>query len=111
MISPEGQVSTLIGGTKGYSVEGTILFKGITGMDIDSKGNVFVADSENNSIRMISPDRAVFRIAGGPKSGMADGDGDKDALFSLPFGVAVDSQDNLYVADGNNHVIRKITFE
>src|ERR1051325_656413 len=79
------------------------------GITIDSGGNVFVADSENFTIRKISPAGDVTTFAGQAGSqGSSDGFGSA-ARFSFPAGLAVDLSDNIYVADFGNHTIRKIT--
>jgi sugar lactone lactonase YvrE len=73
----------------------------------DSHGNVFVAD--NNMIREISSAGSVSTVAGSPTAhGSADGT-KTAARFSTPYGLAVDANDNLYVADTLNSTIRKIT--
>ena len=74
---------------------------------VDSKGNIFVADSGNHSIRKISGDK-VYTFAGSGKSGYRDETGVK-AQFNTPCGIAIDKDDNVYVADSLNNVIRKIT--
>lgn len=73
----------------------------------NSKGELFVADSENNSIRKIANGK-VTTLSGTGTAGYSDGDRTK-GQFNLPSGLAVDAQDNLYIADTLNHVIRKIT--
>jgi len=76
---------------------------------VDAAGNVFVADMSNDTIRKIRPDGTVFTFAGQAGTiGSIDGFGN-DAQFNNPFAVAVDSADNVYVADSANDVIRKIT--
>lgn len=74
---------------------------------VDSKGNIFVSDSGNNVIRKISNNQ-VYTFAGTGEAGYSNGQG-KVAKFSLPSGMAIDKEDNLYVADSLNNVIRKIT--
>ena len=78
-------------------------------MRVDSAGNVYVADTGNNTIRKITPAGVVTTLAGGAgHSGSADGAGSA-ARFNEPFGVAVTSNGNVYVADTFNHTIRRIT--
>ncbi|HXS68834.1 MAG TPA: SMP-30/gluconolactonase/LRE family protein, partial [Candidatus Polarisedimenticolia bacterium] len=77
------------------------------GMAVDGAGNVYVADSGNNTIRKIDPNGSVTTIGGAAgETGSLDGSG-SDALFNSPEGIAVDSQGNVYVADAGNHSIRK----
>lgn len=77
------------------------------GVVVDSAGNLFVADSENHTIRKITPSGAVSTFAGSPGvTGTANG---SDARFNSPRGLAIDGNDNLFVADTVNSAIRKIT--
>ena len=75
---------------------------------MDGAGNVYVADTDNRTIRKITPAGAVSTLAGqaGSPADSADGTGSK-ARFSNPFGIAVDNSGNIYVVDANNHTIRK----
>ena len=78
-------------------------------MGIDSSGNIYVADTDNQTIREITPAGVVITLAGNPDtSGTQNGVGG-GALFSGPSGVAVDTAGNVYVADVYNCAIRKIT--
>ncbi len=84
------------------------LFSGPTGVAVDSAGNIFVTDSSNNTIRMITPAGVATTIAGvagsrGSANGLINA-----ARFNQPTGIAVDTSDNLYVADTGNHIIRKL---
>ena len=75
-------------------------------MDVDTAGNVFVADTYNHTIRKITPAGVVTTIAGLAGSfGIADGSGGA-ARFNLPFDVAVDGSGKIYVADEENNTIR-----
>jgi len=74
---------------------------------IDGSGNVYVSDTQNHSIRKISPSGTVTTLAGSGKPEFADGQG-KEASFNQPHGIAVDEIGTVYVADTNNHRIRKI---
>jgi sugar lactone lactonase YvrE len=76
---------------------------------VDSAGNVYVADEMNEAIRKITPAGVVTTLAGAAgQTGNSDGTGSA-ARFDTPRGVAVDSGDNVYVADTFNDAIRKIT--
>lgn len=110
-ITAAGVVSTLAGsGTAGY-LDGTgtaAQFNFPSGVTVDASGSVYVADSNNNRIRVITTAGVVFTLAGSGAFGFADGIG-TGAQFNGPGGVAVDSSGNVYVADQTNHRIRKIT--
>ena len=75
---------------------------------VDKAGNVYVADTSNNRIRKIDSKGNVSTLAGNGTDGFIDGQGTV-AQFSAPKGIVLDSAGNLYVADTNNHRIRKIT--
>ncbi len=76
---------------------------------LDGSGNVFLADTSNHVIRKITPAGVVSTFAGtAGSSGTSNGTG-AAARFNRPFGLAIDSSGNLYVADTSNHAIRKIT--
>ena len=107
------EVSTFAGkpGPQGYSdgAPRTARFDAPAGIAVDPSGNVYVADTYNNTIRKISADGSVTTLAGTAKAaGSADGTGNA-AQFLLPFGIAVDAAGTLYVADTWNGTIRKIT--
>jgi sugar lactone lactonase YvrE len=79
------------------------------GAGLDSAGNLYVADSGGKTIRKVTPSGVVTTFAGSPGlSGTTDGTG-ADARFTYPYGIAVDSEDNIYVTDNTKHTIRKIT--
>lgn len=80
-----------------------------TGIAIDRKDNLYVTDQ--HTIRKITPDGRVTTLAGAAgQAGYADGTG-AEARFDLPWGLAIDEDCNVFVADSNNNVIRKITPE
>ena len=102
-------VSTLAGSTEG-SADGTgtdAQFNYPTGVAVDSSGNVYVGDTFNHRIRKITPAGVVSTLAGSTED-FADGAGNT-AQFDYPYGVVVNSEGNVYVADAFNHRIRKIT--
>ena len=112
-ITPAGAVTTLAGlaGSQG-SADGTgsaAQFRYPSGVATDSSGNVYVADSDNYTIRKITLAGVVTTLAGLAGSyGDADGTGSA-AQFRYPTGVAADSSGNVYVADIDNNTIRKIS--
>jgi sugar lactone lactonase YvrE len=82
---------------------------------VNSKGELYVADSYNFTIRKIALNGEVTTFAGkAGKAGYADGEGPQ-ALFNKPLGIAIDAKDNIYIADsdydgdGGNCLVRKIT--
>lgn len=78
-----------------------------TGLAADGAGNVYVADSMNNSIRKVATATAAVTTLAGGVSGNIDGTG-AAAGFTTPQGLGWDGGGNLYVADTGNHTIRKI---
>jgi hypothetical protein len=104
-------VTTLAGSGSPDSVDGTGIsasFKYPKGMAVDSSGNIYVTDYSSHKIRKITPAGVVTTLAGSGSVGSADSTG-ISASFKTPFGIAVDSSGNVYVADSGNHKIRKIT--
>jgi hypothetical protein len=112
-VTPGGAVTTLAGLAGSYGsadgIASAARFNWPSGVAVDSAGNVYVADSGNSTIRQVTPGGAVTTLAGLAGSyGSADGTGGA-ARFYGPGGVAVDSAGNVYVADYDNHAIRKVT--
>jgi sugar lactone lactonase YvrE len=109
-----GGVVTTFAGTAGSfgTADGTgadARFNLPTGVAVGSGGNVYVADTNNNTIRVISSQGAVTTLAGmAGTDGSIDGTGGA-ALLNQPHGIAVDSSGNIYVADFGNNMIRKVT--
>jgi sugar lactone lactonase YvrE len=109
-----GRVVTTLAGAAGFlgatdAIGTAARFNSPVGLAVDTAGNVYVADSKNLTIRKITPTGAVTTLAGSPSQlGATDGQG-AAARFFLPYGVAVDAAGNVYVAEGGNHLIRKIT--
>jgi N,N-dimethylformamidase beta subunit-like protein/NHL repeat-containing protein len=86
------------------------LFKAPTGLAVTPTGEVVVADTGNNAIRLIQADeaRTVITLAGDGRLGYQNGPGGQ-AMFRAPTGVAVGPAGEVYVADTGNQVIRVLT--
>ncbi len=112
-VTAAGVVSTVAGTAEAPGAAdgfgGLASFSSLEGLAIDAAGNVYVAEDRNHKIRKIAPDRTVSTFAGSAGSdGSADGNG-AAAQFYLPKGLGVDTTGKVYVADTNNHTIRKIS--
>jgi len=108
-IDNQGIVSTIAGnGEKGFAdgLGTRTKFSHPSGIAVDNLDNLYVCDSYNHKIRKISSNGVVETIAGTSK-GYQDGLANS-AKFAFPIGIAVDSNRNIFIADQNNHRIRKI---
>lgn len=109
---------TIIAGNGGYGFSGdggpatSASLSSVSGVAIDSAGNVFIVDRSNQRVRRVDAATGIITtIAGNGTSGFSGDGGDAaSAIFDSPTGVAVDVVDNLYVADFNNHRIRLVNF-
>ena len=111
-VTSAGVVTTVAGqaGASG-SADGTgsAKFNWPTGVAIDGAGNVYVADTDNDEIRKVTPAGAVSTLAGvAGVTGSSDGSGSA-ARFYGPSGIVGDAAGNLYIADTLNNTIRKLT--
>ena len=110
-ISATGVVTTLAGsGAYGYAdgKGAAATFDLVSGMAAAADGTLYVADTVNNAIRKVLPDGTVSTLAGqAGQAGTANG-ALSAARFSLPAGIAIGADGSLFVADSENHVIRKI---
>jgi len=112
-ITAAGEVTTVAGlaGSSGWrdGVGVNARFCDPAGLALDGSGNLYIAEFTNCTIRKMTPAGTVTTVAGSHAShGSQDGIG-RQAQFYYPKGVAVDNTGNLFVADGNNHTIRKVT--
>ena len=110
-ISKAGAVTTLAGnGQSGYQdgAAQQAQFNGPTGVAVDRQGNVYVADTYNDRIRMISVAGAVITLAGSGVPGYLDGQG-SEARFDTPCAVAINSRGELIIADTKNNALRVIS--
>jgi len=111
-VTSAGAVTTIAGtASSGYN-DGTgtaARFNKPDAIAVDSSGNMYLADTGNDTIRKITPAGVVTTLAGAPGLiGSADGTGNF-ARFSVPGGLVVDGSGNVYVADSGNGTIRKVT--
>lgn len=110
-ITAAGVVSTFAGtGELGFNggTTATAKFYSPQGIAVDAANNIYVADQGNNAIYKITQAGAVTILAGNGTAGATNGTGTA-ATFNAPQGLAADAQGSVYVADRNNHRIRKIT--
>ncbi len=112
-ISSAGVVTTLAGSSEQIgSADGTnsaALFNFPSGITVDAAGDLFVADTDNSTLRKVTSTGSVTTLAGSPTGAGSDDAAGSRARFNTPFGIARDSAGNSYVADTMNHTLRKVT--
>ena len=108
-ISNDGIVSIITGSIDGFKDgnKNESLFSAPHGITISQDGTLYIADTFNHRIRKISTDGIVSTVAGS-NLGFRDGNAN-DSLFNHQSGIAISHDGTLYVADHNNHRIRKIS--
>lgn len=108
-----GIIKTIAGnGTSGYSGDnGPALlakFGSVTGLAY-ANGLLYVADQTNNVVRFLDPSNTVYTFAGDGSAGYSgDGNAATTAQLTSPSGLAIDSLGNVYIADADNNVIRRV---
>ncbi len=111
-VAPDGAVTTLAGvaGATGTDDGAALSAKFVSpgGVAVDPSGNIFIADSGNNTIRRLASGRVSTFAGLARTAGSTDGAA-AAARFNNPSALACDAAGNLYVADTGNHLIRKIT--
>jgi uncharacterized repeat protein (TIGR03803 family) len=116
-----GTITTIAGGATsicstatdslgdGCSATSAILL-GAWGLAIDSKNNIYVSDYFGNRVRQIGTNGIITTVAGnGTKGYSGDGKSATNAELYGPAGLSVDASDNIYLADSQNNVVRKLT--
>src|SRR5262249_53392795 len=114
-VTPSGTISTVAGsGQTGYSGDGgqataSKLFSPV-GVAVDSAGNLYIADLDNDRVRKVTPEGIISTIAGTGVRGF-NGDGTPAMVAQLqgPTAVAEDAAGNQYIADTANNRIRKVS--
>jgi len=81
-----------------------------TGLALDAAGNLYIADTQNHRIRMLTPGGLISTVAGSGASGFSgDGGAATAAELNVPSAVAVDASGNIYIADTGNNRVRLVT--
>jgi sugar lactone lactonase YvrE len=109
-VASDGTITTVAGnGSWGFSGDRGPALRAqldVYSVASDSAGNLYITDDRNQRIRRVSPDGTIATVAGGA---LGDGGISPFAGLNQPAGVAKDSAGNVYIADTNNHRVRKIT--
>jgi uncharacterized protein (TIGR03437 family) len=115
-VATDGTITTVAGnGTAGFSGDGGLAVNAQLNrpwdVAVDSSGDIFIADYNNQRIRLVNATGTITTIAGTTGLGYSgDGGGATSAKLNYPTGVAVDlSNGNVYIADSGNNVIRQLT--
>jgi len=110
-----GIITTVAGtGIAGYTGDNgpavTATLRQPNSVFISSQGNLYISDYGNNVVRAVTPEGYIFTVAGNGSYGFTgDGGPATDATFKGPTGVYVDDMEYLFIADGQNSVIRKVS--
>ncbi|MGL4550120.1 MAG: SMP-30/gluconolactonase/LRE family protein [Gemmataceae bacterium] len=111
-VDAAGVITTLAGDTTKGKADGVgtkAKFNGPKAIRCDPAGDVFVVDTENHSVRRIDVKTgAVTTVAGGRKGPDGDGGDAVKAGMGRPHGLAIDAEGVLYVADSDNHRVRRV---
>ena len=113
-VDAAGTITTFAGtGEPGYSGDGGPAVRAQLGLPhgvaVDGAGNLYIADTINDRIRRVDATGTITTVAGTGVRGFSGDSGPAvQARLNFPFGVAADGAGNLYVADSNNHRIRRV---
>ncbi len=115
VVDAAGEIRTIAGtGAEGFGGDGgpatqaKLLYP--RGIALDSRGNLYIADSQNNRIRLVTPDGIISTYAGTGEQGYAgDGGFAVRAKLNWPDGIAINANGVLYFTDSRNNMVRKIT--
>ena len=118
-VDKSGIITTVAGTTYGYSGDGGPATSakltlqggspGLSGLAVDSQGNIYISDTHNCAIRLVTAATGIITTMAGGTCGYAgdNGPATKASLF-YQSGIALDSQDNLYIADNLSNRVRKV---
>jgi sugar lactone lactonase YvrE len=113
-INPAGTITTVAGngiaGFNGDSINATMSRLNFPSGILADNGNLFITDQQNNRIRIVDTSGKIFTIAGSGSGGFSGDGGRADtAKLNKPKNIKMDNNGNLYVADRDNHAVRKLT--
>ena len=117
-VTPGGRITTIAGnGQEGASSEGdggpatSALLRNPTGVAVDARRNIYIADTDR--VRKVSPNGTISTFAGGATCPstcpLGDGGPATSARLDQPWGVGVDAQGNVYIAEYRGHRVRKVS--
>jgi uncharacterized protein YjiK len=111
-VDTSGKITTVAGG--GNSGDGnpatSALLSHPTGVAVDAAGDIFIADEWMYNVRMVDTNGIIWTAAGNGTQGYSgDGGAAVSAQLNYPYGLAVDASGNVFVADSNNHAVRRLT--
>jgi hypothetical protein len=114
-LATNGQTITTIAGTgtAGYSGDGAVATLAMLnyprGVVVDAFHNTYIADASNNVVRKIKPDGTISTCVGNNIAGYSGDEGPAtNAQLNRPWALAIDGQGNMFIADANNNVVRKV---
>ena len=117
-VDSNGTISTVAGDNsrRGFSGDGgpaaDAQLGGAFGLAVDSSGNLFIADVGNRRVRKVGTDGVITTVAGSGEPGVGgDGGLATEAQLGFVSGLAVDDSGNLYIADFENHRVRRVDAE
>jgi trimeric autotransporter adhesin len=114
-VTADGRLRTVAGnGRRGYSGDGGRALDAElnfpTGVCLDRAGNIYIADTDNNRVRKVTPDGTILTVAGNGTAGYSgDGGAADQAALDTPRAVEVDPNGDLYIADMRNRRIRRVS--
>lgn len=114
-ITPAGIIGTVAGnGGRGHAGDGgsalAASFASISGLAVDSSGNLYVSDTPAQRVRRITPAGLISTVAGNGEAGYSGDNGPgASAQLNTPSGLDTDSAGNLYIADSLNQAVRRVT--
>ena len=114
-VGTNGLITTVAGGVSaGFFGDGGRAVE--AGLDqpryvaVDTHGNLYISDKDNDRVRMVDPNGVITTVAGGAAPGTFSGDGGPaaNAALAQPYGLTIDLFGNLYIADHGNQRVRRV---